>query len=113
MAYNEKLASRIREGLEHLKNVEEKQMMGGLVFMLNGKMCVGIIKDDLMCRINPDLYEESLEKHGCREMDFTGKPMKGWILISEEGIRTKKDFDHWINLALQFNKKARAHKKKK
>lgn len=113
MAYDEKLAARIRAELEHVKNVEEKQMMGGIVFMLNGKMCIGIIKDELMCRINPNLYEEALGIHGCREMDFTGKPMKGWVLISEEGMRSKNDFEYWINLALQFNKHAKAHKKRK
>jgi TfoX/Sxy family transcriptional regulator of competence genes len=113
MAYNEKLANRIREALSDVRNIEEKKMMGGLTFMVNGKMCVGIINDELMCRIDPDMQEIALEKQGCRIMDFTGRPMKGYVLISEEGMKTKKDFDYWIGLSLDFNKKAKATKKPK
>lgn len=113
MAFDEKLNDRIRESLSHLPNVEEKHMFGGSCFMVNGKMCVGIVKDEMMCRIDPALYEEALEKKGCREMVFTGKPMKGYVYVSEEGMKTKKEFDYWINLCLEFNKKAKASKKKK
>jgi len=112
MAYSKKLAGRIRERLAGLRNVEEREMMGGVTFMLNGKMCVGVIKDELMCRINPDVYEAVLEKNGCRPMDFTGKPMKGWVIINEQGMKNKKDFDFWITLALDFNKKAKPYKKR-
>ena len=80
--------------------------------MVNGKMCVGIIDDEMMCRIDPDVYEKALEKKGCREMDFTGRPMKGYVFVSEDGMKTKKDFDYWISLAMEFNKKAKASKKK-
>lgn len=113
MAYNEKLNDRIREAIAMLPNVEEKHMFGGTCFMLNGKMCVGVVKDEMMCRIDPDIYEEVLEKEGCREMVFTGKPMRGYVFVSEEGMKTKKQFDYWINLCLEFNKKAKAAKKKK
>ena len=113
MAYNEKLADRIREAIAHLPKVVEKNTFGGNCFMLNGKMCVGVIKDEMMCRIAPDIYETVLEKNGCRPMDFTGRPMKGFVFVSEEGMKTKKDFDYWINLCLEFNKKAKASKKKK
>lgn len=112
MAYSEKLANRVREEFQNLKHVEEKEMMGGLTFMYNGKMCVGIIKDELMCRIDPALHEESVEKQGCRTMDFTKRPMKGYIMIDETGMKSKKDFDHWIGLALDFNKHAKSSKKK-
>lgn len=113
MAYDEKLAERIRERLAELSNIEEKKMMGGLCFMYNDKMCVGIIKDELMLRIDPDTYEEQLEQRGCRQMDFTGKPMKGYVLIDETGMKSKKDFDYWIDMALTFNPKAKSSKKKK
>lgn len=113
MAYNEKLANRIRERLSDLPDIEEKEMMGGLAFMFHNKMCVGIVKDDLMCRIDPELYEMALEKKGCRPMDFTVRPMKGWVFIDEQGITSKKDFEYWIGLALEFNKKAVSSKKKK
>jgi TfoX/Sxy family transcriptional regulator of competence genes len=112
MAYNEKLADRIRERLVDLENLEEKQMMGGLTFMYNGKMCVGIIKDELMCRIDPDLHAMAVEKQGCRTMDFTKRPMKGYVLVDDTGMGSKSDFDYWINLSLEFNSKAKASKKK-
>ena len=113
MAYNEKLADRIRERLANVPRVEEKPMMGGLVFMVNGKMCVGIIKDELMCRIDRALHEASVEKTGCRTMDFTNRPMIGYVLIDDTGIKSLKDFDYWINLCLTFNPKAKASKKKR
>ena len=80
MAYDEKLADRIRERLVDLPHVEEKEMMGGLTFMVNGKMCVGIIKDEMMCRIDPELHDQLVEMPGCRTMDFTKRPMRGYIL---------------------------------
>ena len=113
MAYNEQLANRVREKFAELDNVEEKAMMGGLTFMYNGKMCVGIIKDELMCRIDPNFHETAVEKTGCRTMDFTNKPMKGYVMIDETGMKSSKDFDYWIGLSLDFNKNAKASKKKK
>lgn len=113
MAYNEKLAERIREKLGDVPNVEEKRMMGGLTFMVNDKMCVGIIKDDLMCRINPEFHAKAVEQRGCRTMDFTNRPMIGYVLIDETGMKSKKDFDYWIELALSYNDKAKSSKKKK
>jgi TfoX/Sxy family transcriptional regulator of competence genes len=77
MAYDEKLAARVRERISDRQNIEEKEMMGGLVFMYNNKMCLGIIKDELMCRIDPSLHDIEVEKSGCRTMDFTNHPMKG------------------------------------
>lgn len=113
MAYDQQLANRIREQLLEMENVEEKEMMGGLTFLLNGKMCVGIIKDEMMCRIDPALYDESLEKTGCHEMLFTGKPMKGWVMIEEEGMKNIHDLKYWIELALAYNQHAKSSKKKK
>jgi TfoX/Sxy family transcriptional regulator of competence genes len=113
MAYNEHLANRVREKFVGLPNIEEKEMMGGLTFMYKAKMCVGIIKDELMCRIDPALHDIAVEKHGCRTMDFTKRPMRGYVMIEEVGMKSKKDFDYWINLALDFNKKARSSKKSK
>lgn len=113
MAYNEKLNDRIREAIANLPNVEEKYMFGGTCFMLNGRMCVGVVKDEMMCRIDPLIYEEALEKDGCREMVFTGKPMKGYVFVCEDGMKTKKQFDYWISLCLDFNKKAKASKRQK
>jgi TfoX/Sxy family transcriptional regulator of competence genes len=113
MAFSEKLANRIRERLAALPNIEEKEMMGGLTFMYNDKMCVGIIKDELMCRIDPDLHEAAIAKTGCRIMDFTKRPMKGYVMVDDSGLKTQKDFDYWINLALDFNRKAKSSKRKR
>ena len=113
MAYNEKLADRIRKRLSVLPDVEEKQMMGGLTFMVNEKMCIGIIKDEMMCRIDPEFHESAIEKTGCRTMEFTGRPMKGYVMIDETGMHTEQEFQYWIDLALGFNNKAKSSKKKK
>ncbi|MGG9972769.1 TfoX/Sxy family protein [Ferruginibacter sp. SUN002] len=113
MAYSEKLAKRIRETIAHISKVEEKTMMGGLTFMVNDKMCIGIIGDEMMCRIDPDMQETALAKKGCRIMDFTGRPMKGYVMVDESGMKSKKEFDYWINLCLDFNKRAKSSKKKK
>jgi len=91
MAYNQILANRIREQIQYLENIEEKEMFGGICFLLNDKMFVGVIKDEMMCRIDPALYEEVLEIPGCNEMLFTGKPMKGWIMIEEQGMKNENE----------------------
>ena len=103
MAYDKELADRIREQLVNLPVIEEKEMMGGLAFMVNEKMCVGVIKDEMMCRIDPEFHEKAVEITGCRTMDFTKRPMKGWVMIDNTGMRTQKEFEFWINLALEFN----------
>jgi len=111
MPYDENLAARVRRALARQRKVEEKKMMGGLTFMVNGKMCVGILNDDLMARIDPAVHDEALKKKGCREMDFTGRPMKGFVFVSPDG--TKTDLAYWIKLALEFNARAKASKKTK
>ncbi len=113
MSYNDKLANRIREKLADIPNMEEKAMMGGLTFMYNDKMCIGIIKDQMMCRIDPDIHDEVIERQGCRLMDFTSRPMKGFVLIDETGMKSEEGFEFWVKLALAFNAKAKASKKKK
>lgn len=113
MAYNQKLANRIRERLVDFPDIEEKEMMGGLSFMLKGKMCMGVIKDEMVCRIDPEMYSTVIEYQGCRPMDFTGKPMRGWIMVEESGMKTRNDFEYWIGLALDFNQRAKAYRKKK
>jgi TfoX/Sxy family transcriptional regulator of competence genes len=114
MAYNEKLANMTREliVLSH-KNVDEKAMFGGLCFMVNGKMCVGVEKDRLMVRLDPAKYEEVMEREGCKPMDFTGKVMKGYVFVDADVLTTKKKLDYWVQLALEFNKIAKASEKKK
>ena len=113
MAYNEKLADRIRKSLTAHPKVEEKKMFRGVTFMVNGKMCVSVSGDEMMCRFDPALQEMVAEKSGFRTMIMKGREYKGYGYISQEGIKSKKDFDYWINLCLEFNSKAKASKKKK
>lgn len=114
MAYDEYLAERIRQSLQNKgSQFEEKKMMGGLCFMVDGKMCVGVNRNEVMARIHPDLYAESLEKPRCKEMNFTGRPMKGFVFIEPEGTDMEDDLDYWIQLCLDFNPLAKASKKRK
>lgn len=113
MAYNEKIAERIREALIDVKNLTEKKMFGGIAFMVNDKMCVGVDKDAIMLRCEPEMTDELLAKKGARPFDLTGKPMKGWLLIDGEGTKDKKDFDFWISTAIEANKRATEPKKNK
>ena len=114
MAYNIKIADRVREiiSITH-KNVEEKAMFGGLCFMVNNKMCVGVESERLMVRLDPAIYDTVMEKEGCRPMDFTGKIMKGYVFVDMDVLKTKKQLDYWLQLALDYNKIAKASKKKK
>ncbi len=75
-------------------------------------MCVGIIEDEMMCRIDPALHDTAVEKTGCRTMDFTRHPMKGFAIIDETGMKSKKEFAYWINLVLDFSNKAKSSRKK-
>lgn len=114
MAFHEKLAARVRKRIaETYKRIEEKKMFGGLCFMVDDKMCVGVEQERLMLRVDPEIYEALLEKEGCRPMDFTGKPMKGYIYVDIDVLKTKKQIDYWVGIALEYNKKAKPSKKKK
>ena len=86
-------------------------MFGGLCFMVNEKMCVGIIKDELMARIGDDKYTEVLKMKGCKEMNFTRRPMKGYVYLDKEVLDMENDLEYWLQLALDFNPKAKSSKK--
>ncbi|MEO6668967.1 MAG: TfoX/Sxy family protein [Ferruginibacter sp.] len=113
MAYDEKIAKRVRELISiSTKRIEEKKMFGGLCFMVNGKMCVGVESERLMLRLDPEKYEDLMEKDGCKPMDFTGKVMKGYVFVDISVLNTKTKLAYWLNLALEYNKIAKASKKK-
>ena len=113
MAYDEHLAERVKKVLREKRVLfEEKKMMGGLCFMVKEKMCMGVEKDMLMARIDPTIYEKALKRKGTHEMDFTGKPMKGYVFIDPIGLDMDKDLEYWIQLCLNFNPKAKSSKKK-
>ncbi|HEV8504878.1 MAG TPA: TfoX/Sxy family protein [Chitinophagaceae bacterium] len=113
MAYNEKLTTRIREAVAHLPNVEEKRMFRGVTFMVDGKMCVTAGENKIMCRIDPSIHEEALKRKGCETVKMRGREYKGYVYVSEEGIKAKKDLYYWVQLALEYNKLAKASKKRK
>ena len=87
--------------------------MGGLAFMVDGKMCVGIVKDELMVRVGPDAYDECLKKPGCRPMNFTGRAMRGFVFVGPEGYDADSDLQQWMEAALAFNPLAKASPRKK
>lgn len=114
MAYNEKLADRVREIIAATENnIVEKKMFGGLCFMVNDKMCVGIKQESIMVRIDPDKFDEALEMDGCKPMNHGGRIMKGFLFVDEKVLNTKKKLEYWIKLTMDFNKIAKASKKKK
>src|SRR5688572_20211328 len=102
MAYDEKLAARIREALSDRDDVVEKKMFGGLCFMVNGAMCCGLTKTDFMVRVGPDQYEDALAQPHARPMDFTGRPLKGMIYVAPAGLRTQAALAKWIGRGVAF-----------
>ena|SRR4026207_1391223 len=114
MGYNTKLADRIREylaGFPKLK-IEEKEMFRGLTFMVNGKMCVSVSGESMMCRFDPALQEVVAEKKGFQQMIMKERVYKGYGYISPDGFKAKKDFEYWVNLCLDYNDRAKSSKKK-
>lgn len=83
-------------------------MFGGLCFMVKEKMCLGVVKDEVMARIGVDAYQDALEKSGCNEMNFTGRPMKGYVFLTDDAIDLEVDLEYWVQLALDFNPMAKA-----
>jgi TfoX/Sxy family transcriptional regulator of competence genes len=102
MAFSEPLAQRIRQRLGRRKNVEEKKMFGGMGFLLNGNLLVGVWKDSLIVRVGPDNYDDALLEPHVREFDITGKPMKGWVLVEPKGIEGDDQLADWIQWAVKF-----------
>jgi TfoX/Sxy family transcriptional regulator of competence genes len=104
MSYDERIADRIRQVLSAESGVVEKRMFGGLTFMVNGNMCCGVVDRDLMVRVGPDQYSESLTQPHTRKMDFTSKPLKGFVFVATDGFRKDEDLGAWITRALNFVK---------
>ena len=102
MPFDQGLAERIRRVLADRGDVVERKMFGGLCFMVSGNMCCGIVDDTLMARVGPDNYEEFLGEEHAREMDFTGKPLRGMIYVSPEGIDAEDDLETWVNRCIDF-----------
>src|SRR5450755_3549741 len=102
MAFNEALAQRIRGALARKKNIEERKMFGGICFLLNGNMLVGVWKDSLIVRLGADQGEDALLEPHVKEFDITGRPMKNWILVEPEGVVDDDQLKDWIQRAVKF-----------
>lgn len=112
MPYNETLAARIRELLAGHQQVDELSMMGGWCIMYKEKMLVGVMNDELMCRVDPLLIPELIEKPGCRLMDMGARTMKSYILVDETALGRQQDLEYWLGLALAYNERAKASRKR-
>ena len=113
MGYNEQLADRVRKIIARTHtNVEEKKMFGGICFMVDGKMCVGVESERMMVRFEPALNDEVMEKDGVGPMDFTKRVMKGFAFVDIRVLESNKDLEYWIALALEYNSKAKPSKKR-
>ena len=102
MAYDEGLAERIRGVLDEQPGMSEKRMFGGLAFLVKGHMGVGIVQEKLMVRVGPESYDRVLREQHVRRMDFTGRPMKGFVYIVPSGYETDADLAHWVNLGVGY-----------
>jgi hypothetical protein len=113
MAFDTKLAGRIRQYLLQFPKlkIEEKKMFRGLTFMINGKMCISVSGENLMCRFEPELTHVIAKKKGFVPMKMRGKEYKGYCYVEPNGFKSKKDLEYWINLCLDFNDRAKASKK--
>ena len=102
MAYDERLAERLRQTYKAVPNVIEKKMFGGIAFMVNGHMSCGIVDKTLMVRVGPERYKKALKRAHAREMDFTGRAMKGFVFVEPVGFKTARALASWVNLSLEF-----------
>jgi TfoX N-terminal domain len=102
MAFNESLAERIRQGLARRKRIEEKKMFGGIGFLLNGNLLVGVWKDPLCVRLGPDQAEKALLEPHIKKFDITGRAMKGWALIEPKGVEGDDELASWIQWAVKY-----------
>lgn len=100
MSYSEQLTNRIKSLAGDC--IEERRMFGGVAFMHMGNMAVGVSEDDLMVRVGPDAYEEALSEPGVGEFAKTGRPMKGWVLVSAQNIANDDDLRDWVEVGLDF-----------
>ena len=102
MAYDKALAERVRKVLGARRGVTEREMFGGLAFMLRGNMFVGILERALMARVGTEYYERALASPGARQMDFTGRPMRGYVFVDASGTKSAADLRRWVELCAEF-----------
>jgi TfoX/Sxy family transcriptional regulator of competence genes len=105
MAFDAALGEKVRRALPKRAKVEEKRMFSGLTFMVNGKMCVSVGRDKLMCRVDPALTEELAKRKGCRRVVMKGRALNGYFHVDREALGRKAEFDFWMNSALAYNRR--------
>jgi len=102
MAYDEGVAERLRDYFAGRDDIEEKKMFGGIAFLHAGNMCVGVVNDVLMARVGPDGYAQALSRPHARKMDFTGKPLTGFVYVDPPGFAEDREFHEWISSCEAF-----------
>ncbi len=102
MAYDEGLAQRLREAYQDESSVVEKKMFGGIAFLIDGHMSCGVVKDSLMARVGPEGYADALREPHAREMNFTGKPLTGFVYVAPEGVESDDALKSWVSRSLRF-----------
>ena len=102
MGYDEQLAERVADLLVDQPALTERKMFGGISFMLHGNLCCGVVNEELVVRVGPDAYEQSLAAPHAREMDFSGRPMKGWVFVASAGVNTDEALEHWVAQGVRF-----------
>ncbi len=113
MSVNEKLTNRVRECLSGADKVTEKKMFSGIAFLVDEKLCIAVRNDNIMLRIDPSLHDELVEKEGCSPMIMRGKDLKGYVVVNERVLNSKKQMQYWVRLSLTYNPVAQKSKKKK
>lgn len=103
MAYDLGVAERLRDSLTDRTSFTEKNMFGGVAFMVRGSMCIGVVKEEICARVGKEAFDDALSQPGARPMDFTGRPMKGWLFVATDGFESDADLNGWVDRCLAFN----------
>ncbi len=113
MPPDETLVNRVRAAIGEGRHVEEKKMFGGLAFMVEGKMCVTVGNARIMCRIDPAIHDAALEREGCTTVVMKGRDYRGYVHVAADAVKTKRELDYWVRLALEFNSRAKPSTKRR
>lgn len=102
MSYDRQVVERVRAALAEVPNVGEKRMFGGITFLVGGHMCCGVVGDELVVRVGPDAHEDALARKHSRPMDFTGRPLRGFVFVARQGFASDADLAGWIERGVAF-----------
>lgn len=112
MAPGELLTERVRAAVAHARQVTERKMFGGITFMVNGKMCISVGNHRLMCRIDPDVHEAAIRRRGVGTVRMKGRAYRGFVYVREEAVASKSALEYWVQLCLDFNRRAKASRRR-